>query len=210
MKSEWLLLPLETPEDQRRLLSMNLTAIWISEGIEISFDLIGPDLGALRSLPVARRRRREWYGIVIDTNMPTEGTPWAEAMTNPPPDWDVYIQRPPAWPRTPRTCPTCCRRPRSPKMSVDDIRRIARGRLYLRPAVPQPRNSAWVTRYVLADYGPDSSGSAVFSGTFRASFHIVAELAPITGRPLIVGQDFGRDSMGGHPAEDHRGRPADP
>ena len=204
VKSEWLLLPLETPEDQRRLLSMNLTAIWISEGIEISFDLIGPISARCGRYPSPADGGARWYGIVIDTNMPTEGTPWAEAMTNPPPDWDVYIQ-PSGLAQNAENLPYLLQTPETLKMSVDDIRRIARGRLYY-DRLSRNRNSAWVTRYVLADYGPDPSGSAVFSGTFRASFHVVAELAPITGRPLIVGQDFGRDPWGVILQEDHRGR----
>src|SRR5262245_52907378 len=39
VRSEWILLPLEEPEDRRRLLSMNLTGALVSECIEIDRDL---------------------------------------------------------------------------------------------------------------------------------------------------------------------------
>src|SRR5262245_55889725 len=45
VQSEWLLLPLETPEDQRRLLSLNLTGAMLNEAIEVDVDLIAPISG---------------------------------------------------------------------------------------------------------------------------------------------------------------------
>ena len=42
VRSEWLLIPLDTPEDQRRLLSMQLTMAWLSESIEMDVGLISP------------------------------------------------------------------------------------------------------------------------------------------------------------------------
>jgi hypothetical protein len=204
VKSEWLLLPLETPEDQRRLLSMNLTGIWVSEGIEIDFDLMGPISARCGRYPSPAEGGAKWYGVVIDTNFPTEGTPWAMAMEDPPPDWQIFKQ-PSGLAENAENLAYLLQTPEMLKLPVDDPKRIAQGRLYYE-RLSRNRNSAWVTRYVLAQFGPDPSGAAVYSGTFRTSFHVVASLEPIKGRPLIVGQDFGRDPWGVIVQEDHRGR----
>ena len=204
VKSEWLLLPLETPEDQRRLLSMNLTGIWISEGIEISYDLIGPISARCGRFPSPAEGGAAWHGIVIDTNFPSEGTPWADAMKDPPADWTVHTQPSGLAPEA-ENLPYLLQTPETLKMSVDDPRRIACGRLYY-DRLSRNRNLAWVARYVRAEYGPDPSGAAVYSGTFRPSFHVIDHLDPIKGKPLIVGQDFGRSPWGVIVQEDHRGR----
>lgn len=204
VKSEWLLLPLETPEDQRRLLSMNLTGVWISEGIEIDYDLIGPVSARCGRYPSPAEGGATWYGVVIDTNFPSEGTPWAEAMKDPPPDWTVHHQ-PSGLSNEAENLDYLLQTPETLQMPLGDPRRVARGKLYY-DRLARNRNQAWVTRYVLAQFGPDPSGAAVYSGAFRPSFHVVAELEPIKGMPLIVGQDFGRDPWGVILQEDHRGR----
>lgn len=204
VKSEWLLLPLETPEDQRRLLSMNLTGIWISEGIEISYDLIGPISARCGRYPSPADGGAKWYGIVVDTNFPTEGTPWADAMSDPPADWDVYMQ-PSGLAENAENLAYLLQTPDTLKMPVNHPTRIRQGRLYYE-RLARNKNLAWVTRYVHAQMGPDPSGAAVYSGTFRASFHVIDEIEPIKGKPLIVGQDFGRDPWGVILQEDHRGR----
>ena len=54
--SEWFMIPLEDPEDQRRLLSMQLTGAWLSEAIEISPDLVDAIAGRCGSSLRGSRR----------------------------------------------------------------------------------------------------------------------------------------------------------
>jgi hypothetical protein len=204
VKSEWLLLPLETPEDQRRLLSMNLTGIWISEGIEISYDLIGPISARCGRYPSPADGGAKWYGIVIDTNLPTEGTDWANAIQDPPADWTVHLQ-PSGLSDEAENLEYLLQTPETLALPVADPRRKAQGRLYYE-RLARNQNEAWVTRYVRAEMGPDPSGAAVYAGTFRASFHCVEFLEPLKGSPLFVGQDFGRDPWGVIIQLDHRGK----
>jgi len=204
VKTEWLLLPLETPEDQRRLLSMNLTGIWVSEGIEIDYDLIGPISARCGRYPSPQDGGATWFGIVIDTNMPSEGTPWQMAMSDPPPDMQVFLQ-PSGLSPDAENLPYLLQTPETLKLSPEDPRRIAVGRVYYE-RLSRNQNDAWVQRYVRAEYGPDPSGAAVFAGAFRPSFHCVESLEPLRGQPLFVGQDFGRDPWGVILQMDHRGR----
>src|SRR5262245_25385619 len=47
VRSEWIFIPLENAEDQARLLSMQLTGAWLSEAIEMNFDILGPVSGRI-------------------------------------------------------------------------------------------------------------------------------------------------------------------
>ena len=71
----------------------------------------------------------KWYGIVIDTNMPSEGTPWQMAMSDPPADMQVFIQ-PSGLSEDAENLPYLLQTPETLKLPVDDPRRLAAGRLY--------------------------------------------------------------------------------
>ena len=53
VRSEWLLIPLEDAEDQRRLLSMQLTGAWMSECIEMDVGIVSPLAGRCGRYPSA-------------------------------------------------------------------------------------------------------------------------------------------------------------
>ena len=191
VRSEWILLPLEEPEDQRRLLSMQLTGAWVSEGIEIARDLIDPIAGRCGRYPGPADGGALWHGVVIDTNLPAEGSPWHEAFIMPPKDWEVFRQ-PSGLAPDAENLNWLLQTPDTLKLPIDDPIRVAAGRRYYERAA-QSKNENWVTRYVHADFSPDPSGTAVFAGSFRYPFHTVDELEPVPNMPLYVGQDFGRD-----------------
>jgi hypothetical protein len=79
VRSEWLFIPLDDPEDQRRLLSLQLTGAWLSEAIELSVDLVSPLAGRCGRYPSATMGGCTWMGIIIDTNLPSENSPWYKA-----------------------------------------------------------------------------------------------------------------------------------
>lgn len=193
VRSEWILVPMEDQEDQRRLLSSQLTGAWISEGIEIDSDLVQPIAGRCGRYPAANQGGASWFGVIIDTNMPTEGTTWHSLMTTEtPPEWQVFIQ-PGGLDDHAENLEWLTQTPETLKLPIDDPQRIAQGRLYYQRLAAGTNNPDWVKRYVHAKFGNDPSGSAVHRETFKASFHVADELIILPGRPLIIGQDFGRD-----------------
>lgn len=208
VRSEWLLIPLDTPEDQRRLLSLQLTGAWMSECIEMEFQIISPLAGRIGRYPSGNLGSPTWFGIIADTNMPSEGSDWHKLMTEPPPDTQIFIQPGGLEPnaenleyllQTPDTVKLDLRIPEQRE------RRREQGRTYYERFV---RNNSpeWCIRYVHAQFGPDPSGSAVFRETFKRSFHVVDNVEPVPSFPIIVGQDFGRDPCSIICQVDHRGR----
>ncbi len=203
--SEWIFIPLEDADDQRRLLSSQLTGAWMSEAIEISVDLVGALFGRCGRYPSAAMGGASWYGVIGDTNMPSEGGDWHKKMTWEKPDtWEVFFQ-PGGFEENAENLEYLVQTPETLALPPDDYRRREQGRNYYR-ALLGSGNEDWQKRYIHAQFGPDPSGQAVFRGSFKREIHVVDELEPVTGRNLIIAQDFGRNPWGLICQVDHRDR----
>lgn len=206
VRSEWVFIPLENAEDQSRLLSMQLTGAWLSECIEMDLDVIGPISGRLGRYPSGGDGTPSWYGLVADTNFPTEMTPWHTFMENAPPNWQIFKQPSGLSPNA-ENLNWLVQNDQSVALPVDHPARLAQGRKYYERFVEMyGDDSDWVRRYVKAQYGDDPSGAAVFKNSFRSDFHIVDDTQLIPGYPLLVGQDFGRNPWSLICQMDHMGR----
>jgi hypothetical protein len=205
VRSEWLLLPLEDAEDQRRLLSMQLTGAWMSEGIEMDVNLVSGISARCGRYPSGDRGTPTWFGVICDTNMPSEGSEWHKFMTDAlPKDWEIFIQ-PGGLEEHAENLQWLTQTAETIKLPEDDPKRIAQGRLYYERAT-RTNNADWVKRYVHAQFGNDPSGTAVFRESFKSDFHVREGLMPHNFGPLLLGQDFGRDPCSLLCQVDSRGR----
>lgn len=205
VRSEWLLLPLEDAEDQRRLLSMQLTGAWMSEAIEMDVNLVSGIAGRCGRYPSGARGSPSWFGIIADTNMPSEGSDWHKFMDlDQPPDWEIFLQ-PGGLEEYAENLAWLTQTAETMKLDVDDPLRLAQGRLYYE-RLARSKNPDWIKRYVHAQFGNDPSGTAVFRESFRSNFHVADGLLVNRFAPLIVGQDFGRDPCSAITQMDARGR----
>ena len=206
VRSEWVFIPLEDSTDQARLLSMQLTAAWLSECIEMNLNVLGPISGRLGRYPSGAKGNPSWYGMVADTNMPTEMSDWWQFMENLPNDWAKFIQPSGMSPEA-ENLEWLTQNDQTVKLPPNHIVRLAQGRKYYERLVEMyGENSDWVKRYVYAQYGDDPSGAAVFKNTFRSDFHIAQDTQLIPGYPLLLGQDFGRNPWTIICQSDHMGR----
>ena len=204
VRSEWILIPLETPEDQRRLLSMQLTGAWMSEAIEMPLAIMSPLAGRLGRYPSAKRGAPTWFGLIADTNMPEENSDWYKFMTEPPPDGQIFIQ-PGGLTEDAENLEWLTQTPETLKLPVDDPVRKAQGRKYYERFI-RSNSDSWCKRYVHAQFGDDPSGTAVFRESFSLHFHVFDEVDPVSTYPLVVGLDFGRDPCAVICQPDHKGR----
>lgn len=188
VKCEIHLIPLDDENDQRRLLSMQLTGAWVNEFPEIDPIIIPSLSGRLGRYPSSAQGGPSWFGLIMDGNFPNEGGEWHELLEQKlPEDWELFKQ---PGGRTPYA-ENIAHLPGG----IEYYERLARG-----------QSEEWVKRYVDAQYGNDPSGSAVFRDSYTHEFHSFDSLDPIPGRPLLVGQDFGRDPWSVICQLDHRGR----
>jgi len=205
VRSEWVPIPLENPEDQKRLLSSQLTGAWMSECIEMDVDLVPSIAGRCGRYPSGKLGNPTWYGIIADTNFPAEGSDWHKYMEiEPPSDW-TWFKQPGGLTLEAENLPYLVQTEETIKLAVNDPRRIAQGRKYYE-RLATSKSPDWVRRYVHAQYGDDPTGTAVFRETFKMSWHVVDAIEPVVGHPLIIGQDFGRDPWSIITQLDHKGR----
>lgn len=222
--SEWYFIPLDEPEDQKRLLSMQLTAVFVNEFVELDPELLGPMAGRVGRYPGAADGGASWFGIIGDSNMPNEGSEWHKKLTEDlPDDWEVFFQ-PGGLDPTAENLNWLTQTPETLKLPLGDPKRIAQGRSYY-TRLASSQGAAWVKRYVHAQFGTDPDGTAVFNGSFSRSFHVVkgtrlnnpapeGDEVPLyeggievhRGYPLIVGQDFARNPCSVITQLDPRGR----
>ncbi len=186
VRCEVYLIPLEDEEDQKRLLSMQLTGAWINEAIEMSVDLVSAISGRVGRFPSKAEGGASWYGIIADTNAPVDGSEWHQMLEDDrPADWMLF------------------RQPSGLSEDAENLDNLVLG-YYQRLA--QNPNKDWVRRYIECEYGDDPSGTAVFREAFRRSFHVRKGLEPVRGQVLLIGQDFGRNPCSLICQPDHHGR----
>jgi hypothetical protein len=210
VRSELVFIPLEDESDKGRLLSMQLTGAWLSEAIEMDISVLAPLSGRIGRYPSAGRGNPTWSGMIADTNMPTEMTPWWEFMEKIKqgliPDWSCFVQ-PSGLAWNAENLNYLLQTDETKKLPIGHPDREARGREYYNRIVRlYGIDSDFVKRYVKAEYGDDPSGQAVFRQTFRSNFHLTDQTTLIPGYPLIIGQDFGRDPWSLICQPDHMGR----
>lgn len=207
--SEWYMIPMEDPEDQKRLLSMQLTGAWMSEGIELNPDLTSAIAGRCGRYPSALEGGCSWFGILVDTNAPVEGSDWWKLFEESMPlDWALFRQPGGLTPLA-ENLDWLTQTPDTLKLPQGHPERIAQGRRYYERLAANP-NKDWVRRYVEAEYGEDPGGTAVFRESFRRSFHVHPitkdDFEVINGYPILIGQDFGRHPCSLLCQPDHLGR----
>ena len=202
--SEWMFIPLDEPQDLKRLLSTQLTAALINEASEIDLSLLSDIAGRCGRFPNNEFGACTWKGIYADTNMPVQDTPWAKFITRPPSLWQIFRQ-PSGLSDEAENLAHLDQTAETLEMDEFDPRRVAQGRKYYERLL-QTGDADYIRRFVLAEFGRDPSGSAVFLANFRMDFHVVEEIEPVYSRTIVVGQDFGRDPWSILCQLDHKGR----
>lgn len=174
VESDWMLIPLDTKQDQQRLLSLNLTGAWVSEFREIRPDLLSALSGRLGRFPSKAIAQPTWYGIVAESNPPDEDSEWFTLLeVDRPPNWAFYKQ------------------PGGMSDDAENIENLPDG--YYENLLAN-NNKDWSDIHVHAKYGKSLGGQAVFRASFKPDFHIKPhdELIPSKATPIMIGQDFGR------------------
>jgi hypothetical protein len=171
--SEWMLIPLDKPEDQQRLLSLNITGGWVSEYREIPISVVEALLGRVgryRPLGVAKNA---WYGIIGESNPPDEDSEWYIKMeVDLPNNWAVFKQ------------------PGGMEPTAENRENLPDG--YYESLI-ESNTEDWVDVHVHAKYGKSLAGQAVFRTSFKPDVHVSYQPLNVNAlKPLMLAQDFGR------------------
>jgi hypothetical protein len=170
--SDWLLIPLDTEEDQQRLLSMQLTGAWINELREVPIAIVDPLIGRLGRYPSRAMGGPTWHGLIADTNPWDTDSPYHDAFVlKPVPNWALYHQPSGIGPDAENT-------ENLPANYYENL--LGRG-------------EEWALVHIESEWGTSNAGQAVFRRSFHAPTH-VRDIQIVVNplRPLIIGLDFGR------------------
>jgi hypothetical protein len=173
LHSDWTLIPLDTKEDIRRLLSTQLTGAWINELREVPIEVVSGLLGRLGRYPSKLMGGPSWFGLLGDTNPWDTDSPYHDRFVlNPDERWALYHQ------------------PSGIGPAAENLENLPPGYY---DNLAGDRDTDWVGVHVESDWGTSNAGQAVFRKSFDAPTHVRdMTLSVNPHRPLIVGLDFGR------------------
>ena len=198
---EVLFLALDRPEDVKKLLSLELTGIWINEAREVPKSIIDACTMRVGRYPSMREGGPSWSGVIADTNAPEEDHWWAimagevpipdyipreqAQMLIKPDNWSFYVQ------------PSAMSEKLDEKGDVNSyvMNKGAENKSNILatyyPNLIRGKTKSWIDVYVMNKLGSIQEGKPVYP-QFVSETHIAEEEIPIAiGVPLYVGIDFG-------------------
>lgn len=198
---EVIFLALDRPEDVKKLLSLELTGVWINEARELSKSIVDACTMRVGRFPSMKDGGPTWSGVIMDTNAPEEDHWWPiMAGDVPPPEfmtpqdilmlvkpdnWAFFTQ-PPAMIENKDTD--------GATIGYELSKERENGKNILPSYYPnliQGKTKSWIDVYVLNKLGSIDDGKPVYGG-FTEKTHIAREaIEPIENVPITIGLDFG-------------------
>jgi len=192
--SEFCMMAADTPDDVRRLLSLEASAAWVEEAREVAEEVFNGLQGRIARFPNVASGGVTYPGVICSTNPPPMGTFWQELVANPPANMGVFWQ---------------------PAALLDDgsINPKCENLEHLDPEyysnLVVGKTSDWIDVYLKNKFGPGGFGSPIFKASFKRGFHVSAtplSAIPSVANPLIVGMDNGLQAAAVVMQQDARAR----
>jgi hypothetical protein len=198
---EIIFLALDRPEDVKKLLSLELTGIWINEAREIPKSIIDACTMRVGRFPSMREGGPTWTGVIADTNAPEEDHWWPimsgevpipdhipreqAKMLVKPDNWKFFTQ--PAGMLENRNSEGEIEGYK-PNPEAENCKNMMKSYY---PNLIQGKTKSWIDVYVMNRLGLIQEGKPVYQ-SFSADAHIAKEEVPIAANlPVYVGLDFG-------------------
>jgi hypothetical protein len=194
VEADLLMLPADTPDDVRRLLSVEASFAWAEECREIDPEVFDGLQGRTNRWPSRAMGGVTYAGVIGTTNPPPIGGFWHKVITAPPKFWEVFIQ-PPAFLEDNQINPET---ENLEHLAPDYYEKLISG-----------KSKAWIDVYLKNKFGAGGQGMAIYHESFRKDFHVAKTLVlPImqTMAPLIIGMDNGLTAAAIMGQLDPRGR----
>ena len=198
---EVIFLALDRPEDVKKLLSLELTGIWINEAREIPKSIIDACTMRVGRFPSMREGGPTWTGVIADTNAPEEDHWWPimagevpipdhipreqAKMLVKPDNWRFFTQPPGMVEKKNKEGEL---EEYVPNPEAENSKNMMKSYY---PNLIQGKTKSWIDVYVMNRLGHIQEGKPVYA-MFAPDVHIAKEEIPIAaGQPIYVGVDFG-------------------
>lgn len=193
LECEMWLMAADTPDDVRRLLSVECSWAWVEEAREVNDEVFAGLQGRVGRYPSKMLGGVKNKCVICSTNPPPIGSFWHKIMTEVPQGWAVFTQ-PPALLDDNSLNPLR----ENPHLDDDYYDKLMYG-----------KTEEWVDVYLRGRFGIGNAGQPVYKGSFKRSFHLAeSELFPIKTKtyPLVIGMDNGLTAAASFLQRDLRGR----
>lgn len=186
---EMYFLALDRPEDVKKLLSLELTGLWLNEAKELAKAHLDMGTGRVRRYPSKRRGGFNWSGVIMDTNPPDEDHWYYELAEVVRPQNHEFFKQPPAMFKfKDGYIPNCGQVRGVPQ--AENVRNLPAGWAYYQDII-QGKREEWINVYVKGEYGTVAEGRPVYP-EFNRKIHVATgELELYRGLKMILGFDFG-------------------
>jgi len=194
VESEFWMMAADTPDDVRRLLSVECSAAWVEEAREVDEAVFSGLQGRVNRYPNRAQGGVTYPGVICSTNAPAIGSFWHGIMTDVPDGWEVFTQ-PPALLDDGSLNPDA---ENLENLAPDYYENLISG-----------KSDEWIDVYLKNKFGPGNHGQPVYKGSFKKSFHVAEK--PLMGifasiSPLVIGMDNGLTAAAALTQRDSRGR----
>lgn len=181
---EFIFIAVERPDDAKKLLSLEVTGIWINEAREVPKAVVDAASGRVGRFPAASAGGATWSGVIMDTNPPDSDHWWYRlAEEELPHGWEFF--------RQPGGLIKGADGSYHPNLAAENIKYLPDGHGYYLRQVPG-KTDEWIKVYVLGDYGSSHDGKPVYP-EYRDAVHCAPDpIEPMRGLPLYLGHDYGR------------------
>lgn len=199
--AEIIFVALDKAEDVKKLLSLELTGVWINEARELPKAVIDAATSRVGRYPSDRDGGCTWSGVIMDTNAPDEDHWWPiMAGDVPPPDWMTEAEirslvKPAGWEffsQPGAMLPVRDKDGNVVSYAMNPKRENQKGIKdnYYEKLIPG-KSPGWINVYVCNQYGALSDGKPVYP-LFDRSLHVAHDaILPVPGVQIYAGLDFG-------------------
>ena len=197
---EVIFLALDRPEDVKKLLSLELTGVWINEARELPKSIIDACTMRVGRFPSMRDGGASWYGVICDTNAPEEDHWWPiMAGDVPVPDHlsreeTLMLVRPDNWSFFTQPSGMSEKTDKDGLVEAYVPNNKAENRSNLTenyyPNIIKGKTKGWIDVYVMNKLGSLEEGKPVYP-SFKEEIHVSREPIPIAPVQVYVGLDFG-------------------
>jgi hypothetical protein len=169
VEAEILFRALDKPQDVKKLLSLELTGVWLNEAREIPKQVLDMAQGRVGRYPNKRQGGPSWWGVIADTNPPDSDHWFYTLFEETAPENHVIFHQPSGI---------------SP--AAENIENLPPN--YYKNMMAG-KDQEWINVYVHGQYGFVSDGKPIFP-EYRDDFHHTSEPISLLDH-LYVGIDFG-------------------
>lgn len=202
-EAEIIFLALDKPEDQKKLLSFEVTGIFFNEARQIPQELIHAALGRVGRYPAKKDKPDHipndqwptWSGILLDTNPPDDEHWYYKCAEED--SWAINADGDPVDPKTipERNAWKFWRQPSGLSKEAENIDNLPGGVDYYNRMLGAGKSKEWIDVHVHGKYGFIKHGMPVFEGYWNPDL-MTKNIAKAPGGDVYVGVD----ASGRHPA----------